>query len=111
MSKQIEALKQALEALEVANSCIDGYYIPKGKTHLPEVEKAITAIREALAEQPEVWVTPKLRPLARLAHKKEPLPDAEIKRIAARWFISMYWPLCNTFAREIEAAHGIKEDA
>lgn len=47
-----EALKLALEALEVANSCVDGYYIPKGKTQLPEVEEAITAIKEALA-QPE----------------------------------------------------------
>jgi hypothetical protein len=47
-----EALKLALEALEVANSCVDGYYIPKGKTHLPEIELAITAIKEALA-QPE----------------------------------------------------------
>jgi hypothetical protein len=49
MSK--EALKMALEALEVANSCVDGYYIPKGKTHLPEIELAITAIKEALANE------------------------------------------------------------
>ena len=47
-----EALKLALEALEVANSCVDGYYISKGKTHLPEIELAITAIKKALA-QPE----------------------------------------------------------
>ena len=46
-----EALKLALEALEVANSCVDGYYIPKGKTHLPEIELAITAIKEALANE------------------------------------------------------------
>ncbi len=45
-----EVLKLALEALEVANSCVDGYYIPKGKTQLPEVEEAITAIKEALRE-------------------------------------------------------------
>ena len=49
MSK--EALKLALEALEVANSCVDGYYIPKGKTHLPEIELAITAIKKALANE------------------------------------------------------------
>jgi hypothetical protein len=49
MSK--EALKLALEALEVANSCVDGYYIPKGKTHLPEIELAIIAIKEALANE------------------------------------------------------------
>ena len=48
---QTEALRLALEALEVANSCVDGYYIPKGKTHLPEIEEAITAIKEALANE------------------------------------------------------------
>jgi hypothetical protein len=46
----IEAMKQALEALEVANSCVDGYYIPKGKTQLPEVESAITALRQAIEQ-------------------------------------------------------------
>ena len=30
------------------------------------------------------------------------LTDEEIKRMAAPWFLSMYWPICNTFAREIE---------
>ena len=47
----IEVMKQALEALDVANSCVDGYYIPKGKTHLPEVEKAITSLRQAIAAE------------------------------------------------------------
>ena len=42
---------------------------------------------------------------------RKPLTDEEIKRMAAKWFLSMYWPLCNTFAREIEAAHGIKGEA
>jgi hypothetical protein len=58
-----EALNLALEALEVANSCVDGYYIPKGKAHLPEIELAIIAIKEALAQtEPnykkalEVWL-------------------------------------------------------
>ena len=54
-----EALKLALEALEVANSCVDGYYIPKGKTHLPEIELAITAIKAALAQpeqEPVAWI-------------------------------------------------------
>ena len=55
-----EALKFAMEALEVANSCVDGYYIPKGKTHLPEIELAITAIKKTLAqpEQEPVQVSP-----------------------------------------------------
>jgi hypothetical protein len=52
-----EALKLALEALEVANSCVDGYYIPKEKTHLPEIELAITAIKEALAQPEEKVIT------------------------------------------------------
>ena len=55
-----EALKLSLEALEVANSCVDGYYIPKGETHLPEIELAITAIKEALAQsEPVAWISPK----------------------------------------------------
>ena len=45
-----DVLKLALEALEVANSCVDGYYIPKGKTHLPEIELAITAIKKVLTQ-------------------------------------------------------------
>lgn len=53
-----EALRMALEALEVASSCVDGYYIPIGKSHLPEVEQAITAIKEALAQEqePVAWL-------------------------------------------------------
>jgi len=58
-----EALKLALEALEVANSCVDGYYIPKGKTHLPEIELAITAIKEALA-------SPEQEPMACVTYKE-----------------------------------------
>jgi hypothetical protein len=50
-----EALDKALEALEIANSLIDNYYIPKGKACLPEIEEALTAIKQALAApvQPE----------------------------------------------------------
>ena len=46
----IEVLKQALEALEVANSCIDGYYLPKEKAWLPEIEEAMTSLRQVIAE-------------------------------------------------------------
>ncbi len=56
----IEAMKQALEALEVASSCVDGYYVPKGKTMLPEVENAITALRTAIEQaekqEPVAWM-------------------------------------------------------
>jgi hypothetical protein len=41
-------LRQALEALEVASNCLDGYYIPRGKTTIPEAEAAILALRERL---------------------------------------------------------------
>ena len=40
-----EALLIALEALEVANSLVDAYYLPKEKAWLPEIEEAITAIK------------------------------------------------------------------
>ena len=45
------AAQQALEALDVAASCIDGYYVPRGKTTLPEIEKAQKALRAALAQE------------------------------------------------------------
>jgi hypothetical protein len=44
-------LRQALEALEVASSCLDGYYIPRGKTNIPEAEAAIAALRGRLGEK------------------------------------------------------------
>ena len=46
-----DALKLALEALEVSVSCTDMYYVPIGKSMIPEVEEAITAIKEALAKE------------------------------------------------------------
>jgi hypothetical protein len=44
-------LRQALEALEAASSCLDGYYVPRGKTNIPEAEEAIAALRERLGEK------------------------------------------------------------
>ena len=46
-------VQQALEALDAATSCIDGYYVPRGKTTLPEIEEAQKALRAALAQQDE----------------------------------------------------------
>jgi hypothetical protein len=43
--------------------------------------------------------------------KLVPLTDEHIKKMAAPLFMSHYWGLCNEFARAIEAAHGIKEEA
>ena len=52
MSKD-EALRLALEALEVANSLVDSYYLPKEKAWMPEIEEAITAIKAALEAKDE----------------------------------------------------------
>ena len=57
----IEILKQALEALEISSSAVDAYYIPDGKNMIPEVEEAITSLRQAIAElesQEPVQVSP-----------------------------------------------------
>jgi len=85
MVSNIEAMKQMVEALEIAaeGGGVDFYaYAKEGRQAIAEAEK----------QEPV---------------KREPLTDEQIKRI---------WeslPFCNgaweTFAREIEAAHGIKE--
>lgn len=58
MSKQTEALKLALEALEETRNALAWFYdsypqdvTKKGNELLPHVETVLTAIREALAEQ------------------------------------------------------------
>ena len=102
-----EALRLALEALEVANSCVDGYYIPKEKTHLPEIEQAITAIKEALANE----ALEKMAENAReLGLDYEPaqrtwvgLTDEEIKRLGDLDLDSNYFGLWYDFAKAIEA--------
>ena len=139
-TKQTEALKLALEALEEINKLSIGenaICLPAG------IDTAMDAIKQVLA-QPEqgpvigtkTWfedgkvVTQHLtakdiykepEPVidksaaVRIATalgwepKRKPLTDEEIKRMAAKWFLPMYWSLCNTFARAIEAAHGIGE--
>jgi hypothetical protein len=127
-----KALRLALEALEVANSCVDGYYIPKGKAHLPEIELAITAIKEALA-QPEPnykkalevwldkteWVQETVKPHELGMHRADVLKqriqeaspqrtwvgltDEEIKRIGKLDLDSNYFGLWYDFAKAIEA--------
>ena len=69
MSK--EALKLALEALEGYESCIDAYY---AGAVCPQIDKAITAIKEALAQ-------PEQEPLA-----MEFKTDAEKIAYAFGWF-------------------------
>ena len=138
MSKQIEALKLALEALEVATT-------PLAKDR-QEVLRAQAAIREALAEppcktgsqctskcpqceqtaqqEPVAWMwkdgtvtTDPDRadgtwtPLYTSPPASKPLTDAQIGAVAADiWGSVLIAPQSyQAFARAIEAAHGIKE--
>ena len=124
--QQEAAMRQALELINpIAHNSTDD---PRGKAY--EAIAALTAALEQPAQQePVAWATqlgeyahlhwgakrpeyPMVYeiPLYTRPQAREPLSDAEIKRIAAKWFLSI-WPLCNTFARAIEAAHGIKGDA
>ena len=122
--KKDDALKLALEALE---------YISSHYMSLPKIGcMALAVVEEALAEpaqQQEPAAVARVddlerggrvralamglgldAPLYTTPPQRKPLTDEQIKRMAAKWFLSMYWPLCNTFARAIEAAHGIKGD-
>jgi len=49
-----QTLRLALEALEVANSLVDDYYLPKEKALMPEIDQAITAIEARLSPQNEL---------------------------------------------------------
>ena len=132
-----QAAQQALEALEVATNCLDGYYIPRGKTTLPEIEDAITALKAALAEpvepvEPVAWTLTKTltkretttngylwfsdpvnsswTPLYAHPPQRKPLTEEEIQ---AAWdSVDMRHPRGNetriAFARAIERAHGIE---
>ena len=93
MSK--EAMKLALEALERVDA-IERGMVTTSRHHYQAKEnttKAITALREALAEQPA---------------QRKPLTDEEIASIYMNHTdrpLHAQW----NFARAIEAAHGIKE--
>ena len=86
-----EALKLALEALQLSAVTVDNFGVQK------KTNEAITAIKEALA-QPE--------------QSAEPLTDERIVDILGEFpFYASEWNEedYNRFARAIEAAHGIKE--
>ena len=126
----IDAMKQWLEALEVANSCFDDYYLPKEKAWLPEIEQAIASLRQAIAEaekqEPVAWMNDSTPAGIFARHKKgaenfgctiplythpqpnrEPLTDEQIYSMVAD-ITDVRRPYLQ-FARAIEAAHGIKE--
>ncbi len=111
-----KVMKRALEALEVANSCVDGYYIPKGKTYLPEIELVIIAIKEALANEALNKKAKNARKLG-LDYKPEQEPVAQRKPLTDDEINAIWNSLIATpdysremIARAIEAAHGIKEN-
>ena len=147
MNKQIEALKRALEALEESLGYVQeeaenaqrlyGQY-PTRQARIQGLKddarkhmEAITATREALAEQPAqqepvAWITQGGKGWLRWHNKnddhlnktsvplykhpkRKPLSDAEIALISAE--CSLRTPSDIYFARAIEAAHGIKGDA
>ena len=110
-----EALKLALEALE--NTTPTGFNMERDKQFFA----AITALREALAEQPAqqepVAIAdgtfnhncPVGTPLyTSPPAQRKPLTDDEIESINVR--LAGKRDLSRLFARAIEAAHGIKEN-
>ena len=110
-----QALELALEALEVATT-------PLAKDR-QEVLRAITAIKEALAQpeqEPVAWTekvggigfkepmpNANYKVTATIAPQRKPLTDEQIDGIASKFYPRSYG--LDEFARAIEAAHGIKE--
>ena len=124
MSKQQEAMRLALEALEAMN--------PYPASKEDQRNKAITALRTAL-EQPEpepvAWMLgdkfykvkqcrffsknpgekiPGQIPLYAAPPQRRPLTDEEIQKMRHLIDWTAEWTYI-TFARAIEAAHGIKD--
>ena len=87
MTKEREALKLALEALETVRHKIDSYQV----NVCDDVDEAITAIREALAKQPA---------------QRKPLTDEQLEAMAENYVTNCYFDTLK-YARAIEAAHGI----
>lgn len=83
MSKQREALKLALEAMD----CI---YSPLHVREINKVGAAMVAIREALAEQ-----------------EQQPLTEPELNAIEPTWPNEWNYDDVLVFVRAIERAHGI----
>ena len=110
-----QALELALEALQVATT-------PLAKDR-QEVLRAITAIKEALAQpeqEPVAWTekvggigfkepmpNANYKVTATIVPQRKPLTDEQIDGIASKFYPRSYG--LDEFARAIEAAHGIKE--
>jgi hypothetical protein len=118
----IEAMKQALEALEELHDTNSYWWQEIDETTLAKMEPAITALRTAIEQAekqaPVAWISPKgnihfdpyldSAPLYTTppAAQRQPLTDEKINEIAAQGYSR--WV---EFARAIEAAHGIKGEA
>ncbi len=94
--KKDEALKLALEALDIVNPNEFSQADPEGK-----IDKAITAIKKALA-QPE---TPQRKPLTD-EQRREVYKKAE-----AQLYTVPNKPWLDALIEQTEIAHGIKGDA
>ena len=104
MSTQQEAMRLALEALEAMN--------PYPASKEDQRNKAITALRTAL-EQPEpepvAWAGVDFS-IDCTPPQRKPLTDEEIQKMRHLIDWTAEWTYI-TFARAIEAAHGMKGDA
>ena len=125
VNKQREALKLALEVLEEINKLSIG----ENAICLPaEIDTAMDAIREALAEpeqEPVAWAHqppgmstiysidpisgPDSIPLYAAPSARKPLTDSEVFNLAADYYEG-YGFKAAEFARAIERAHGIGSD-
>ena len=111
-----ELMQQALDALEFSNEYLEAIsdkLFPKSKKANPgstlwHVQKAITALRERLA-QPELtpYTIHSHGAIQRIAPRK-PLTDEELEAMAEKYVTNCYFDTLK-YARAIEAAHGIKE--
>jgi len=123
-----EVLKMALEALEELNNTNSYWWQEVDKQTIEKIEQDITAIKEALMSVPDgaqpeqepvaiadgtfnhncpvgtpLYTTP---PPVAEPHKRKPLTEQEIGAILED--INAFGTRLYTFARAIEAAHGIK---
>ena len=126
-----EAMKLALEALmlnndewkSLADSGDSGYWKAEDQDHYQQTNKAITALREALAQpeqEPVEWLTG--CPSCGMDScdcdegtwnpptQRKPLTDEQIETIWRRVQANDFHDCVQPFARAIEAAHGIKEN-
>jgi len=112
-----EALRLALEALELAHPRF-GIATEKHKQAITAIKAALEAKDEPVATKNNDGVTlhlgwddlPVGTKLYATSPQRKPLTDEEIEKMRHLIDWTAHWSY-NTFARAIEAAHGIKEEA